>query len=352
MNLVFTHNPADALARILGEAGSPHTVILADSNTLTACAEPLRLACPPLADAPIITIEAGDSHKDIDSLSHIWERMQAFGMTRRSLLVNVGGGVVTDIGGFAAATFKRGVRFVNIPTTLLAAVDASAGGKTGINFGGLKNEIGVFCDADAVVISTGWLATLPSRELRSGYAEMLKHGLLSSASDYRSLLDFDIATADLAALLPLVERSVMVKKRIVDEDPREQGLRRALNLGHTAGHAFESLALKRGKPVPHGYAVAWGLVVDAVLSHLRLGLPAETVRELADYVRRVYGVPLIGCKDYPALLELMSHDKKNATPDAINFTLLEAPGRVSIDSVVGKEEIEAALDIFRDLMGV
>lgn len=352
MNLIFTHHPADALATIIREAGEPHTVILADSNTLKACAEPLREACPPLASAPIITIEAGDNHKNLDSLRHIWEQMQELGMTRKSMLVNVGGGVVTDIGGFAAATFKRGVRFVNLPTTLLAAVDASVGGKTGINFGGLKNEIGVFCDADAVVIATTWLTTLPEREIRSGYAEMLKHGLLSSAEDYRSLLGFDIAAADFTGLLPLLERSVGVKKRIVEEDPREQGLRRALNLGHTCGHAFESLALRRGRPVPHGYAVAWGLVVDAVLSHMRLGLRSEVVHELADYVRRVYGAPAISCEDYPELIELMSHDKKNATPGAINFTLLDAPGRVHIDSVAGRKEIEASLDIFRDLMGV
>lgn len=352
MNLIFTLHPATVVDTLIHEAGQPHAIILADSNTREACAEPLRLGCPALADAPIITTEAGDTHKDLDSLRHIWEQLQLLGATRKSLLINVGGGMITDMGGFAAATFKRGIRFFNVPTTLLSAVDAAVGGKTGINFGGLKNEIGTFCDADAVVISTSWLATLPSTELRSGYAEMIKHGLIDSEEEYRRLLDFDIAEADLLGLLPLVERSVMVKKRVVEEDPREHGIRRALNLGHTAGHAFESLSMRRGTPVPHGYAVAWGLVVDLVLSYMRLGFPAEMVRELAAYVKRVYGILPLSCDDYPALIDLMSHDKKNSSPDAINFTLLNTPGRVHIDCIVKPDEIEAAFDIFRDLMGI
>lgn len=352
MNLIFTHHPADALDKLIREAGSPHTVILADSNTAAACAEPLRLASPALADTPVIIIEAGDTHKNLDSLRHVWEQLQQLGATRRSLLVNVGGGMVTDLGGFAAATFKRGIRFFNVPTTLLSAVDAAVGGKTGINFGGLKNELGVFCDADAVVISTSWLSTLSDTELRSGYAEMLKHGLIDSPAEYRRLLEFDISAADFTGLLVLVERSVMVKKRIVEEDPHEGGIRRALNLGHTAGHAFESLAMRRDKPVPHGYAVAWGLVVDLILSHMRLAFPAEMVRELAAYVRRVYGVMPFTCDDYPALLELMSHDKKNTVAGDINFTLLDAPGSPHIDCVIPRRDIEAALDIFRDLFAI
>lgn len=352
MNLIFTHHPADALNTIIQEMAPAGIAIIADTTTRELCAEPLREACPALAEAPIITVKAGDTHKDIASLTSVWEQMQAAGLTRKSAVVNVGGGMVTDLGGFAAASFKRGIRFINVPTTLLSAVDAAVGGKTGINFGGLKNEIGTFCDADAVVISTSWLATLPSTELRSGYAEMLKHGLIDSSEEYRRLIGFDIAAADFTGLLPLVERSVLVKKRIVEQDPHEHGLRRALNLGHTAGHAFESLAMRCDHPVPHGYAVAWGLVVDLVLSHMRLGFPSDMLRELAAYVRRVYGIMPISCDDYPALLELMSHDKKNTTPGAINFTLLEAPGKIRIDCIVEKRDIEAALDIFRDLMGI
>ncbi|MCM1028793.1 MAG: 3-dehydroquinate synthase [Pseudoflavonifractor sp.] len=350
MNLIFTHHPADALDTLLHGFGNPLAIILADSNTKGLCAEPLRTACPALVDAPIITVEAGDDHKGLPALAHVWEQMQLLGATRKSILINVGGGMVTDMGGFAAATFKRGVRFINVPTSLLAAVDAAVGGKTGVNFGGLKNEIGVFRDADAVVISPSWFATLPERELRSGYAEMLKHGLIDSMEETRRLLDFDIAAADLTGLLPLIEKSVGVKARVVEADPTEKGLRKALNLGHTAGHALESLAMKRDRPVPHGYAVAWGLVTDLILSHMKLGMPTPLLHEIAAYVGHVYGAPLISCDDYPDLIELMAHDKKNAVEGEVNFTLLDAPGKIHLDCIVGADDIKAALDILRDLM--
>ena len=255
------------------------------------------------------------------------------------------------MGGFAAATFKRGIRFINVPTTLLSAVDAAVGGKTGINFEGYKNEIGAFAPADAVVISTATFATLPTEELLSGYAEMLKHGLLSSAQDYNELLNFDIVNADLDRLLPLLEKSVRVKERIVEEDPREQGIRRALNLGHTAGHAFESLALEREAPVPHGYAVAWGMLVEMILSHLIEQFPSEELYRYATYLKEHgYGTPAITCDDYPRLLALMSHDKKNDTPDHINFTLLSHPGTPLIDRTADNTLITESLDIFRDLI--
>ena len=219
---------------------------------------------------------------------------------------------MTDLGGFAAATFKRGIRFINIPTTLLSAVDAAVGGKTGVNFNGLKNEIGVFKEAETVIISTVFFSTLPERELKSGYAEMLKHGLLDGEAVYNKLLDYDFDNVAGNGLLRLVEESVNVKRRIVEQDPFEQGLRRALNLGHTAGHAFESLALKRNSPVPHGYAVAWGMVVEAVLSHTEKGFPSAELYRLADYVCRHYGAFHITCDDYPELIEFMRHDKKRA----------------------------------------
>lgn len=350
--LIFSNTPAQELDAILEAAAAPQIFILTDSNAAPAAALPLKAECKALENAPMIVIEPGDVHKDVASLIHIWAELGRLGATRKSLLVNAGGGVITDIGGFAAGTFKRGIRFINVPTTLLAAVDAAVGGKTGINFEGFKNEIGVFCEAESVLISTLWLRTLPAEEIRSGYAEMIKHGLISSVEATRRLLDYDISSADTDLLLPLVEESVMVKKRVVEEDPREQGIRRALNLGHTAGHAFESWAMKRERPVAHGYAVAWGLVVDLVLSHMRFGFDAALLRRVADYVRTHYGVLPIGCGDYPALVEFMKHDKKNASADHINFTLLSAPGKVMIDCIVDEKEICAALDIYRDLMGL
>lgn len=301
--------------------------------------------------AEIITIGAGDEHKNLDSLAAVWRRLSESGATRRSMLINVGGGMITDLGGFAAATFKRGIRFINVPTTLLAAVDAAVGGKTGINFLHYKNEIGAFAPADAVIISTRYFSTLPAAELCSGFAEMLKHGLISSEAAYRRLLAFDILNADLPALLPLLQENVEVKRQIVEQDPREQGIRRALNLGHTAGHALESLALERNTPVPHGFAVAHGLLIEMLLSHLLLGFPSAELYPMAALLRRAYSPALpIGCDDYPRILELMSHDKKNAAPDAINFTLLRAPGNPVIDQVASPTDIRTALDLYRDLI--
>ncbi|MDE6116408.1 MAG: 3-dehydroquinate synthase, partial [Duncaniella sp.] len=298
-----------------------------------------------------IVVKAGDEHKDINSLSDIWSALIAQGATRHSLVINIGGGVVTDMGGFAAASYKRGIRFVNVPTTLLSAVDAAVGGKTGINFDGYKNEIGAFAPAVAVVISTILFRTLPHEELLSGYAEMIKHGLLSSDKDYAELLGFDILNADMDSLLPLLEKSVKVKERIVEEDPKEHGIRRALNLGHTAGHAFEGMALERGCPVPHGYAVAYGMLVEMILSHTVEGYPSAELYRYANYLKENgYGSPDVDCDDYDALVEYMRHDKKNVTRDTINFTLLASPGKPLIDRTVSDTEIRAALDIFRDLL--
>lgn len=343
--ILYTNEVAKAINDLVDGFAPSSVHIITDTNVSRDVLPRLGL------NYPVITVAPGDEHKNIESLSAIWRGLIEQGATRKSLAINIGGGVVTDMGGFAASTFKRGIRFINVPTTLLAAVDAAVGGKTGINFDGFKNEIGAFSPADAVVISTALFASLPSSELLSGYAEMLKHGLLSNADDYRELLKFDILNADLGRLLPLLEKSVKVKERIVEEDPCEKGIRRALNLGHTAGHAFESLAIRKGSPIPHGFAVAFGMLVEMILSHTANGFPSGELYVYADYLKsQGYGTPDFNCDDYPALLEFMRHDKKNATPTEINFTLLTSPGEIQIDRTASEAQIIAALDIFRDLM--
>lgn len=343
--IVYTNDVSGAITAFVREMAPASVHIITDTNVKNAVLPRLSL------DFPVITVDPGDDNKNLDSLSRIWSGLISQGATRKSLIINIGGGVVTDMGGFAAATFKRGLRFINVPTTLLSAVDAAVGGKTGINFEGLKNEIGAFAQADVVVISTILFSSLPKTELLSGYAEMLKHGLLSSADSYASLLKFDILNADLTRLLPLLEESVRVKERIVTEDPCEKGIRRALNLGHTAGHAFEALAMHKGRPIPHGYAVAFGILVEMILSHTLEGFPSEELYLYASYLKEQgYGSPDISCKDYEALVEYMHHDKKNDTPSRINFTLLSSPGVPLIDRTAPEAEILTALDIFRDLL--
>lgn len=351
-NLIFTNFVAKTIDETTGSLKPSKIFVLVDVNTASFVLPRLQAASTAISGAEVIITKAGDMNKDLTSLALIWKRLGEAGGTRDSLMINLGGGVVTDMGAFAAATFKRGIRFFNVPTTLLGAVDASVGGKTGINFNNLKNEIGVFRQAETVIISTTFFNTLTGEELRSGYAEMLKHGLLSSRKAYEKLIAHHIEEISQDDMLGLLKESVLIKKGIVDSDPEEKGLRRSLNLGHTAGHAFESLAMERRLPVPHGYAVAFGLVTELVLSNMKLGFPSEEVHRLAGYVKSVYGSYDFTCDDYARLLSYMSHDKKNHSVGEINFTLLKAIGDVKINCIASADEIRSALDITRDLMGI
>lgn len=297
-----------------------------------------------------IVIGAEDVNKTLESLSTVWQKLSESGASRHSLLINIGGGMITDLGGFAAATFKRGIRYINIPTTLLAMVDASVGGKTGINFNGLKNEIGAFYPAESVLIETDFLKTLDRQNFFSGYAEMLKHGLISTPQHLNELLAFDTEHIHYEQLKQMVGRSVAVKQEIVTQDPHEHGIRKALNLGHTIGHAFESLALAEKRHVLHGYAVAWGLVCELYLSFIKAGFPKDTMRKVIAFIKENYGAFHFTCKQYDTLYELMKHDKKNQN-DIINFTLLKGIGNISLDQTADKDTIFETFDFYRECMG-
>lgn len=348
-SVVFTEDAAAALNHALRTLEPDRVFVLADVTTQNLCLPRLRQGGVLPAADPIV-IGATDAHKNLESLTHVWTALQQGGASRRSCLVCLGGGMVTDLGGFAAATFKRGIRCVNLPTTLLSMVDAAVGGKTGINFGGLKNEIGVFRQPEAVIIDTGFLRTLDDENLRSGYAEMLKHGLIASEAAWAELLRFDLDHVDFGQLQRLVEKSIGVKERIVDQDPTERGLRKALNLGHTAGHALESLALAGQHPVLHGYAVAWGLACELYLSVVKAGFPQDMMRQTVQFVQRYYGTMGIQCNEYDRLLDYMKHDKKNVG-GVINFTLLRAPGDILLDQTATQEEIFEMFDFFRESLG-
>ena len=323
--------------------------ILTDEHTHELCL-PLIINFNCLKGADIITIGAGDVHKNIETLASVWKELGDRGATRHSLMVNLGGGMVTDLGGFAASTFKRGIPYINIPTTLLAMVDASVGGKTGINFNGLKNEIGVFSPAACVLIDTQFLKSLDIQSLLSGYAEMLKHGLISTPEHWAELLNFDMNDIDYKALQALVAKSVQIKEDIVEQDPFEKGIRKALNVGHTAGHAFESLALETNRPVLHGYAVAWGIVCELYLSYGKVNFPKDKLRQTIQFIKEHYGVLTFDCKQYDRLYEFMTHDKKN-TSGIINFTLMGEVGDIRINQSATKEEIMEMLDFYRETMG-
>ena len=361
--VVMSQNLEEVLTAAVADCEKDWLFILTDETTKALCLPVVEgFGC--LKGAQIITIGATDTHKTLDSLSHVWEALGEGGATRHSLLINLGGGMVTDLGGFAASTFKRGINYINIPTTLLSMVDASVGGKTGINFRGLKNEIGVFNNAATVILDTQFLKTLDAENILSGYAEMLKHGLIDSESHWAELVSFGfernseerignseerIVNSENSwwmELQRMVEKSVAVKQRIVTEDPTEQGIRKALNLGHTAGHAFESFALKH-QPILHGYAVAYGLVCELYLSCIKTGFPTDKMHQTVSFIHEHYGKMSITCDDYPQLMELMTHDKKNVA-GMINFTLLGGIGDIRINQTATKDEIYEALDFYRE----
>ena len=338
------------LAQAIEKCSPDRLFVLTDEHTHRLCLPQIK-DIPAMRQAQEIVIGAEDVNKTLETLAHVWQALSQQGATRHSLLVNLGGGMVTDLGGFAAATFKRGIAYINIPTTLLAMVDASVGGKTGINFNGLKNEIGAFAPANCVLLETEFLRSLDAHNFFSGYAEMLKHGLISTPRHLDELLAFDTEHPDYAQLKDMVGRSVQVKEDIVEQDPKEHGIRKALNLGHTIGHAFESLALAEDRPVLHGYAVAWGLVCELYLSHLQAGFPQDRMRQVIQFIKENYGAFPFTCKHYDRLYELMQHDKKN-TAGVINFTLLKDVGDISLNQTADKDTIFETFDFFRECMGL
>ena len=344
--VVISGNLERDLVSAISECEHDRIFVLTDETTQQLCWPKIK-NFKALKDSTPIIIKATDTHKNLDTLSQVWQALSNGGATRHSLMINLGGGMVTDLGGFAASTFKRGIDFINIPTTLLAMVDASVGGKTGINFGGLKNEIGVFSDSRFVIINTQFLDTLDHDNICSGYAEMLKHGLISDERTWAELVTFDLDNPDLSQLQRMVAESIKVKERIVEADPHEHGIRKALNLGHTLGHAFESFAMRRGTPILHGYAVAYGLISELYMSARKTAFPTDRMHQTVRFIRENYGTLNITCDDYPTLIELMRHDKKN-TSGIINFTLLGNVGDIRINQTANEEEIKEALDFFRE----
>lgn len=348
--VIKSNRLADDLNEVLSRTKYDRLFVLTDEHTIQLCL-PMLDPIEAIANAGKIVISAGDTNKTLENLSHIWKHLTENGATRHSLMINLGGGMVTDIGGFAAATFKRGIKYINIPTTLLGAVDAAVGGKTGINFGGFKNEIGAFHHAEHVLISSHFFASLNREDILSGYAEMLKHALIHSEMEWRELLKLDVENIDYEWLNDAVFRSVSIKEDVVEKDPFERNIRKALNLGHTIGHAFESFAIETERPVLHGYAVAWGIIAELYLSNRICGFPKEKLQETIRFIHRNYGSFLINCDDYELLHEIMKHDKKNES-SAVNFTLLSDIGEIQINQTADKELIFEALDFYRDSVGL
>ncbi len=300
---------------------------------------PVWTGAQALQNRPVLWLEVTEANKSLETVSRIWDFLFEHAITRRGLLICIGGGALTDMGGFAAATYKRGMSYINVPTTLLAMIDAASGGKTGINYRGIKNSIGAFAAPRATILCPEWLSTLSPLQFLSGFAEMLKTGLIDGQALWNGLLQYDLDKMDTASLSPLIADCMAVKQRIVAQDPQENGIRKVLNFGHTFGHALE-----RKMQVPHGYAVLYGMIAELYLSVTRLGCPREPLQQLTRLMLQYYGKPQCKCSDRDQLLALMQQDKKNEQAAQINCTLLQAVGTPLINQSISASDANEALD--------
>ena len=339
-------NVLPELAKLLTSPAVGQVVVVVDANTVTQCLPLLEPYLP--AGYRVVEIPDGEEYKTLATCETLWAELTEHRADRHAVVVNLGGGVVTDLGGFAAAVYKRGVRFVQVPTTLLAQVDASVGGKTGVDFMGFKNQLGVFQEAAAVFIDPRFLQTLDLRQLKSGYAEVVKHWLIADADAFARNRSVGIMVDDWT---PVIEESVALKQRIVAQDPLETGLRKLLNFGHTVGHALESYLLQQpGREVLHGEAVAAGMVCEAWLSHHKGLLSALELDRIETFLFSVFEKIQFVFLETEAIADYARQDKKN-TGEVINCTLLEGIGNGVYDQAVTLDEIDQALRYYHRLPG-
>ena len=336
------------LQEVIAEYSQPGIYILVDENTRELCLPLLRNKCNDLRDAMVIEVHSSESNKTIASVEKIWQELVTGNAVRNSLMICLGGGLITDVGGFAAATFKRGINFIHIPTTVLAMVDASLGGKTGVNLNSIKNQVGVFALPKAVFIFEEFLNSLPARQKLSGYAEMLKHAMIHSEALFEKflLLNSPEKVCNEANIL----ESAGVKMDIVNTDFTETGLRKALNFGHTIGHAIESYSQKHdADPLLHGEAIAIGLICESFLSVRMFGLDKNDLKRLANLVSWHYPHYRFKAKPGDELLALMCHDKKNDSKLKLNFSLIRKIGEPVFDQYPGEKLILESLHFYMNL---
>ena len=334
--LIVAEDSYETLAKTLNldAASGCSFFILVDENTHQHCLPQLITNVEALTSAEIIEIDSGEENKNIETCTQLWEVLTELGADRHSVLINLGGGVITDMGGFVAATYKRGIRFYNIPTTLLSQVDASTGSKTGVDLGGLKNQIGLFNDPQAVFINPGFLRSLPNEQLQSGFGEIVKHALIADKEYWKMVKDevyYEVINWG-----RLIRPSLDIKSNIVLKDPTEKGLRKLLNFGHTIGHALETFALENNRPLLHGQAVALGMLAEAWLSTQLTGLTQEEFNEIQLVIFSNFDLFQFEEADFERILELMGHDKKNVA-GKVRLTLLSKIGTGVYD--IGCEEI-------------
>ncbi|WP_396175955.1 3-dehydroquinate synthase [Flavobacterium sp.] len=342
----FNENGYDLLHKFIADNNYSSLFILVDSNTNEKCLMRFLSFLSTDKNIEIIEIEAGEIEKNITTCVEIWSILTELGADRKSLLINVGGGVITDIGGFVASTFKRGIDFINIPTSLLAMVDASIGGKNGVDLGNLKNQIGVINSPKMVLVDTSYLNTLPQNEMRSGLAEMLKHGLIADANYWKHFKDLN--QSDFADFDVLIHRSIEIKNEIVTQDPTENGIRKALNFGHTLGHAIESYFLENENKTPllHGEAVAVGMILESYISWQKKLISETEYDEIKKVIAAIFEKIPFEENDIQPILDLLIHDKKNEY-GKIQFSLLDGIGAITINQEVDNKLIIKSFEDYK-----
>jgi 3-dehydroquinate synthase len=343
--IYFNDNCYASLNEHIKENNFSKIFILVDENTHQYCLPRFLERLETNIVLEIIEIESGEINKTIETCVGVWNTLSELDADRKSLMINIGGGVITDLGGFVACTFKRGIAYINVPTTLLSMVDASVGGKTGVDLGHLKNQIGVISNPNLVLIDTHFLDTLPKNQMRSGLAEMLKHGLISGESYWNRFKN--LSELSLNDLDKLIYESVVIKKNVVEEDPYENGLRKTLNFGHTLGHAIESYFLSSNdkKTMLHGEAIVIGMILACYISTELVGFPKNKRNEIKDLFIGYYGKVVINKNEYYKIIELLKYDKKNNHGN-INFVLLESIGKPKIDCIVDNKTIINAFEFY------
>ena len=319
--------------------------VLVDTNTHQNCLSVFLKQLETELEIEVIEMEAGEENKHLQTCEGIWNTLSELGADRKSLMINVGGGVVTDLGGFVACTFKRGIDFINVPTTLLSMVDASIGGKTGVDLGNLKNQIGVIEQPEMVIVDAGYLATLPAREMRSGLAEILKHGLIADENYWEKISN--LRSLDINDLPAIIENSVSIKAEIVKQDPFEKGLRKVLNFGHTLGHAIESYMLTHPKreKLLHGEAIVIGMILESYISMNLLNFPEEKLNAITKVIKELYGSIDFSEAEIEQIKNLLIYDKKNEH-GKINFVLLKDIGKPEIDCEVISDLIDSSFKYY------
>ena len=341
----FNETAYVALNNHLAKSNYSKIFILVDENTHNCCLPIFMSKIEGEYDFEIIEIEEGEINKNIATCTQVWEVLSELDADRKSAMINLGGGVVTDLGGFVASCFKRGIEFINVPTTLLSMVDASVGGKTGVDLGPLKNQVGVINQPQIVLVDTDFLNTLDERQLNSGFAEMLKHGLISDAAYWETLKGL----AGFDNLDEYILRSVAIKNEVVQQDPTEQHLRKILNYGHTLGHAVESYFLesKEHELLLHGEAIAVGMILEGYLSHKLTGLGKSALEDIKATFLGRYKKVEFESKDIDTILTLLKFDKKNSHGN-INFVLLKKIGEPAIDIKVTPDLLEEAFAYYAE----